>query len=113
LAVDAHRRAPDLGFAVVVPDDFAGLGVEAPEEAVEVGCENQAVVYRNGRSAAVHALFFGDAAVAVEVLLLEFPDDAGIGIGNSLASAFSGCGGVSEQLIAGFGLGNIGVDQLS
>ena len=59
----------------------------------------------------MHAFVFGDPAVAVEILFFEFPDDAGIGIGNSFAAA--GRRGGSEKLIAGLGFGSVGVFQLS
>ena len=62
LAVDDERRAPDRGEQVVRPVVLAGLGVEAVEEAAEVGDVEQAVGDRGGRDRAADLVEVPDPA---------------------------------------------------
>ena len=99
LAVDVQRRAPHGGFHVVVPVDLAGLGIEAVEEAGEVGDEAQAFGRdAGGGDRAVHVLAAIDLAVFVQVELVEVPDDLGIGVGLALAAGTFDVGIVDQFL---------------
>ena len=88
LFFDNHGRAPRRGEHVVHPVDFARFGVEAMEQAAEVGDVQHVVFNRHGAAAAVHLLFEIDLTIAITIALGVVPQGGRVGIGASKVPLF-------------------------